>query len=500
LLRPVKPYLENEYIAYHGRADLYVYFFELALRLLRPGGRLGFVVTNKWLRTDYGEKLRKHLGTSAWVESAVDLGHAKQVFEDADVFPSIFVLRKPDGSPAPPKASGCTIPREQLRIEDLSRQIAEKGFDIPRERFGADAWLLEPQPVYDLYTKIRRVGRPLREFLAGDPLLGIKTGLNEAFLIDSEKKNALVKEDSRSAELLHRYIRGEDIERWRAEAAGEWMLAIKSSNDYDKWPWAEAGNKAESVFAETYPAVYRHLKALQEKLVKRTDKGRYWWELRSCDYWDKLEKGKIVYQEIQFHPAYALGQEGVYGNNKLFFLPTGNLFLLGVLNSPLMWWFNWRHLVHLKDEALSPQTYKMVEVPIAPPSAELRMRVEDVVTRLIDIASQRQQRSSEVVDWLRVEYEVTKPSKKLLDPAQLTEDELIAEVRKLRGKSKPLNPVGLKDLREAHAENLQPLREEANEAEHLETALPDLVNAAYGLTVEEKRLVWETAPPRMPLA
>jgi hypothetical protein len=105
-----------------------------------------------------------------------------------------------------------------------------------------------------------------------------------------------------------------------------------------------------------------------------------------------------------------------------------------------------------------------------------------------------------VVDWLRVEYEVTKPSKKLLDPAQLTEDELIAEVRKLRGKSKPLNPVGLKDLRESHAENLQPLREEANEAEHLETALSDLVNAAYGLTVEEKRLVWETAPPRMPLA
>ena len=90
-----KPYLEKHYKAYDGVADLYVYFYELALNLLRPGGRLGYVVTNKWMKAGYGEPLRKLFGESAWVESVVDLGHNKEMFPDADVFPCILTARKP---------------------------------------------------------------------------------------------------------------------------------------------------------------------------------------------------------------------------------------------------------------------------------------------------------------------------------------------------------------------------------------------------------------------
>ena len=95
-------------------ADLYVYFYELGLRVLKPGGRLSFIVTNKWMKAGYGEPLRRFFGEQAWVESVVDFGHAKQIFEDADVFPSIIVARKPterpeaDDGPAlhdPPRAT-----------------------------------------------------------------------------------------------------------------------------------------------------------------------------------------------------------------------------------------------------------------------------------------------------------------------------------------------------------------------------------------------------------
>ena len=54
LLGQIKPYLEEHFAAYHGMADLYVYFFERGLELLRPGGRLSFVVTNKWMKAGYG--------------------------------------------------------------------------------------------------------------------------------------------------------------------------------------------------------------------------------------------------------------------------------------------------------------------------------------------------------------------------------------------------------------------------------------------------------------
>ncbi len=105
-----KPYLQQHYRAYDGTADLYVYFYELGMKLLKPGGRLCFIVTNKWMRAGYGEALRRFFAESAWVESVVNFGHAKQIFEDADVFPSILVARKPTAALPPATARVCDIP------------------------------------------------------------------------------------------------------------------------------------------------------------------------------------------------------------------------------------------------------------------------------------------------------------------------------------------------------------------------------------------------------
>ena len=110
---------------------LYVYFYELALRLMKPGGLMCFVVTNKWMKASYGEPLRRHFAEQAWVESVVDFGHAKQIFEDADVFPCIIVARRPDERPKPTTTRLCAIPREQLRIDDLSHQIEREGVELP---------------------------------------------------------------------------------------------------------------------------------------------------------------------------------------------------------------------------------------------------------------------------------------------------------------------------------------------------------------------------------
>ncbi len=131
-----KPYLQTHYRAFDGTADLYVYFYELGMNLLKPGGRLCFIVTNKWMRAGYGEALRRFFAESAWVESVVNFGHAKQIFEDADVFPSILVARKPTAGPPPATARVCDIPRETLRIDDLSNQIEAEGFDLPRDEAG----------------------------------------------------------------------------------------------------------------------------------------------------------------------------------------------------------------------------------------------------------------------------------------------------------------------------------------------------------------------------
>ena len=132
-----------------------------------------------------GRHLRRFFSEKAWVESVVDFGHAKQIFEEADVFPSIIVARKPTAISKPTTARLCTIPREQLRIDDLSTQIEREGTEMDLSQLGRDAWQLEPREVVRLLNKISKNGRRLADYAGTEPLSGIKTGLNEAFLIDS---------------------------------------------------------------------------------------------------------------------------------------------------------------------------------------------------------------------------------------------------------------------------------------------------------------------------
>jgi len=95
-LGDVKPYLAAAYPeTYHGVADLYVYFYHQGLRQLRRGGTMSYIVTNKWLRSGYGEPLRGFFAAEGALEEIVDFGHAP-IFPDADVFPCIVVLKKPE--------------------------------------------------------------------------------------------------------------------------------------------------------------------------------------------------------------------------------------------------------------------------------------------------------------------------------------------------------------------------------------------------------------------
>ncbi|MEI8320160.1 MAG: Eco57I restriction-modification methylase domain-containing protein, partial [Planctomycetia bacterium] len=498
LISPIKPYLQEHYAAYHGMADLYVYFYELGLRLLKPGGRLSFIVTNKWMKAAYGEPLRKLLSEEAWVESVVDFGHAKQIFEDADVFPSILVARKPTAAPKPTSARLCTIPREQLRIDDLSRQIAEESDDLPLAQLTSDAWQLEPGGVTGLMERIKARGIPLTEYAGTVPFAGIKTGLNEAFVVDTPTRNRLVAEDPNCEQLFKPCLRGQDVDRWSPGGGGQWMIVIPSSENRT-WPWSSGGAREEQIFQSSYPAIHARFTQVRDQLVKRQDKGRFWWELRSCAYWDVFSRPKIMYQEIQFHPCYAMDTSGCVMNNKVFMLPSEDLYLLGVLNSPLMWWHNWRYLPHMKDEALSPVGFLMKDLPIAVPTDEVRAAVTRSVARLLDITATQHATSATLLDWLRVEHGIEKPSQRLQGFLALDSDGFAAEVKMIRGRKAALTAAGVKSLRDEFVRTVEPAQRLAAEAIRMEREVSDLVIAAYGLTPAEIDLMWETAPPRMPI-
>jgi type I restriction-modification system DNA methylase subunit len=485
----VKSHLEATYVAHHGMADIFVYFFERGLSMLNPGGRLGFIVANKWLKAGYAEPLRLMLSRQTLVETVVDFGHAP-IFPDADTFPCIIAVQKLPAETTPPADHALSVtsfPRESLKDTTVPEYVASHKYDVPQSRLGAGSWGLEPPAADALLVKIRRIGIPLAEFAKAKPYYGLKTGCNEAFVVDGAGRDAILREDPGSAEILKPFLRGQDVYRWTAVWPGLWMIYV---------PW--------ELTIERYPGVLSHLERHRTALEERAEvrAGRFPWYALSrygSDYWQLFDGPKIVYQEIQFHSSYALDSGGMYLNNKCFFVPSADVWLLAALNSPILWWHNWRYLPHMKDETLSPVGAKMEHLPIAPPSNEARAEVERIVPRLVKFAHETNDTRAAVLDSLRMQFGVETPGQKLESFADLTSDAFLAEVLKRRPKSAgKLKASDLKALRETYDEEALPIQARQREARGLEKRLSELVNEAYGLTPEEIELMWTTAPPRMP--
>jgi hypothetical protein len=215
LIKPIKPGLKRGYPeTYDGTADLYVYFYDQGLRLLKSGGRLSYVVTNKWLRAGYADGLRGVFADKAWVEFVGDFGHAKKFFPDADVFPSVLVVRKPLPGPAPTETQVCVIPRDDVPEKGLNEAVANATFARPRTSLTRGSWVLETKPVMALFDKVLAAGPSLREYIGSSPLAGIKTGFNKAFVVDSVTRDGLIAADPACTKIVQPFLRGQDVKRW----------------------------------------------------------------------------------------------------------------------------------------------------------------------------------------------------------------------------------------------------------------------------------------------
>ncbi|WP_254174179.1 Eco57I restriction-modification methylase domain-containing protein [Planktothrix pseudagardhii] len=486
LLSSIKPYLKDHYQSYNGVADLYAYFYEKGLNILKTAGKLSYIVTNKWLKAGYGEPLRQFFIENSIFEQIIDFGHAP-IFEDADTFPCIISVYKSYPSQeltTKTEVKLCSVPREKLTNINLTQYVHNEGYDVAWSRFTAESWSLERPDVEELMKKIQRVGIPLKDFAGVKPLYGIKTGLNEAFLIDDETKNKIVQADPKSAEIIKPYLRGQDIKRWSPEWQNLWMIYTNSEVDIN-----------------SYPSVKQHLSQYKDKLEKRASK-QIWWQIEaSPTYYQNFLDPKLIIQRIAFYPRIAFDDQSLFINDSALIIPSDNYWILGCLNSPANWYLSFRCLPHKKDEALAMDIPYVQNFPIAPLPNIMSVDYDFIVQRLIEITKINQTASNDVLTGLQIQYKVKKISRKLENFADLSFEELIEEVIKQLPKSKssdPLGVKGLKSIREAYHEYVPAIQSRKQEALTLEKRLSDLVNQAYQLTPEEIELMWKTAPPRMP--
>lgn len=323
LLKGQKEYFKSRYEVYHGVADLYAYFIEKGISLLREEGKFSYIVANKWMRANYGKPLREWLSKKS-IEEIIDFGDLP-VFKKATTYPCI--LRVSNGAP---KRQFKVIQVDTLDFPDLFQYVKENGHFISQESLGDNGWSLVDQEKRLLLDKIMKSGIPLGEYVGGKIYRGVLTGLNKAFVIDETTKDRLIGEDPKSAEVIKPFLAGREIKRYVDLKPKQYLILFEkgwtnknSGSTKNKWIWLK----------ENYPSIADHLDPFTKEGEKRCDKGDYWWELRACDYYEEFEKQKIIYPNICKKPEFTFDNVSYYTNQKCFIISKADKYLLGLLNS-----------------------------------------------------------------------------------------------------------------------------------------------------------------------
>ncbi|WP_375577431.1 Eco57I restriction-modification methylase domain-containing protein [Paracidovorax oryzae] len=339
-IKDLTPVLKSEYHyeCAASRADLYVFFYERSVKLLKPQGVLSFITSNKWYRAKYGENLRLFMASHMRLNSIIDFGD-EAVFT-ALAYPTIVIAtrREQPLNPAPASDQVRALNWSQEHpVEQFPVVFQQEAFDVPQSELKKQGWQLEPQSQRKLLARIRSAGTPLGEYVQGRFYYGIKTGLNEAFVIDGATRQRLIAEDPKSAELIKPYLRGRDVKRWKVEWADLYLIAF---------PFGFHEQLSE------YPAILKHLSQFEDALRKRgqctssrggkSEGQHHWLELDNNpkeSYLAEFEKPKILVPAIEDGVEYAPDLEGFYGNDKTSIIVTEEWrYVLGVLNSSLSWW------------------------------------------------------------------------------------------------------------------------------------------------------------------
>lgn len=357
-LKDIKTILEEKYATYIGTADLYCYFYELGIRLLKTGGVLGYITSNKWLRINYGKNIRKMLNEYYIIEIE-DHGKVK-MFVDAGVDTNIIVVKK--------------INRQNTQVKIVLTEENNKTFETNQSNFSEDGYLFLDNRLLKVKEKIDTIGKPLGDWNI-EINYGIKTGLNDAFIIGKEKYNELIKKDRKNKEILVPLLRGQDIRRYEINYKD--LYLINTHNGYKL-----SDEKIPEIRIDDYPSIKEYLSEFEPALSKRGDKGKTPYNLRNCAYLKDFSKEKIMYAEIAPGASFYYDKEGYITNDTGFIMIGDKLkYLLVMLNSKFVEFAFESYYVGQK--AASSLRYKKVAIsklPIIVPTQEQ----EEYLTNLAD--------------------------------------------------------------------------------------------------------------------
>ena len=453
---------------YNGIADLYVYFYDLSFKILKKAGKMGFITPNKWLERKYGFELRNYL-IQLQIDEIVNL-NKMTIFDDAIADPSMFIFTNSTDVNYPVKYK-CPINIENL-FNDTS-EIFEKA------KFEKDMWRFSSNKNQGIIDKFKSGETTLKDYTIGGVYYGIKTGLNQAFIITEEDRTKILAEDKNSDIIVRKMVEGDDFKRWHLNHSGRYLLATGYDLNIEK----------------DYAGVYNHLLQFKDLLIKRQDKGKTHWNLRSCDYYDKLEKPKIIYYHTAINHNFYFDEEGYYISANCYFIGNADRYLQCILNSKLFNFIKYFLFPHFGDVENSRGVRLdgniMNNLPLKDISNSKKVVFNDLAVSLTNQSRILENLRLKLVNYVSSNWEGIKFSRKLSSWYQLDFSDFIKELNKAikTTKGTPLTKKDEFEWMELFEENKRKALELKTQIDQTDKELDLMVYELYDLTEEEIQIV-----------
>ena len=376
-IKHIKPALKKEYGDFFcGTADIYTYFYKRGIDLLKENGHLCFIAPNKFMRAGYGKNLRNLLTTEVELMVIVDFCELP-VFE-AGTDPAILLVEhcKSDNS-----SFKTAIIKEPEEIENVDNVVTQRGFILNSYQLSDEGWALERPEELSLMEKLHNSGVPLVEYVKGRFYRGILTGFNEAFLINTEIKEFLIKEDRVNQKIIKPWLDGHDIKKWEKASTDRHVIFTRRGINIGKYPSIKR-------YLEKYRKDLEPKKSAQQRRGRKP--GTYkWYEVQdNIAYYKEFDHYKLVFNETSKELHAYIDYDKTYINKTGFIIVSdNNEYLLGVLNSKLMDYFYRLNFPAWGDPWKGGRVQfrkdRMVSVPVVSATDKQKAPVTDRVKKIL---------------------------------------------------------------------------------------------------------------------
>jgi hypothetical protein len=358
-----------------GRCDIYVGFIEAAIRQLKPGGRLGFICADRWMRAAYGAALRRYVAMHASIEAVIEMHDAAAFEDDVAAYPAVIIMRRGGQGPALIASAGQAAgPLLDESLADAVVELAGKrravlhGFRAARLSgwyAGDTPWPWAEPEALDLLRDLETRFRPLEDALTGTRVgIGVATGADGVFVVTDRS----VAEESRLLPLAMAFDTRDGTVQWSGH------------NLVDPW-----GPDDELVDLAAFPKLAEYLNAHALQLKRRNIAGRHqvgWYRTIDRVTHSLLTRDKLYFPDmkLQAHPVLDRGM--TYPHHNLYYVTsdTWDLEVLGgLLLSKIAEMFVASYCVKMRGGTLrfQAQYLRRIRVPepkAIPPSVAERLR------------------------------------------------------------------------------------------------------------------------------